>query len=520
MSNRFGIPDAEYEQMQREAYEYFNETEEPLTQDDEVRMYLDYAARHLVYRNRQEPIPADDWAMIADAYVDMKNHPELVSDEIKQCFDAFAVDHGCYWLKEPEKWAEVRYCLAKGQGFERFADSDWYVYDGVWSAAPLPDMDRNIITVKTMSTVMLTPVLCKLDVCIERRRPWSEEIRDDVKHSIIANLNCISADCQDVIDEYESIDAVIEGIEALREKRGLNGNEPYLPYYRQKELGFGASVEQIRADAKDKYDEALEERDESLREVYEAVMAYKNRNLDLLPDYVKCDLTYDDFDIEADRLLLGFDLEHLYGDEYADRFGVYEMKNTVENGVDFSKDAVGEASSYDIQFRKMYESVYEPFKRTASDEYLCEAIEYAIDISHVGEKASVRADTKPIGQMTLFEKDILLAGSIACDVLIERYGEKACESKFPTILAFDNCVLRVYEADSDAIMYSYTPPDFQVNSMSATLVNEYIHALEDEERILGGPLIEQVLGQNRFEKAQARLCVTAENDGKDIGLGD
>lgn len=504
MSNRFEISDTEYEQMQQEAYEYFSETEEPLTRDDEVKMYLDYAAWHLVYRYRQEPIPADDWAMIADAYVDIKNHPELVSDEVRQCFDEFATDHGCYWLKEPEKWAEVRYCLAKSHGAEMLNSDTW------------PDPERDIIDSETVMKVVQTPALCNLDMCIERREPWSKEICDDVKHSIITDLNCISADCQEAIGEYESIDAVIEEIDALRERCGLNGDEPNLPYYQQKELGFGASAEQIRADAKDKYDAALEKRNDSLREVYESVMAYKNRDLDLLPDYVKGDLEYDDFDIEADRLLLGFDLEHLYGDEYEDRFGVYGMKNVVENGIDFSKDAVVEYTDSDELFCETYDSIYKPLREKAPDGQLRSNIRYAMDISH---PSSNDTSFKPIGRMSLASKKILLIGSVACDVLIERHGIEVCKSKYPMIGEFDRCVRGVYEADPDGIMCFQVPPEFPMSPISAALTNEYIAALQAEEHTFDKPIVERESGQDRLEKAQARLSVTSENDGRDIEMG-
>lgn len=176
-----------------------------------------------------------------------------------------------------------------------------------------------------------------LDYCVENHVQWTPSMGRMMNEKIIQEFHGIEQAAYEGAVQEEMMHAQADNIDFERERDGVQGDEPDIPWFEARDHAFGKSADVLHAEASDFGEEVGRAYESDMEDLYERVYRTDSVDFESIPDYVRGNAKERDFKVARatyDELGEG------YTAFYARKLNEYSKERvSAFSGIDLSKPA-------------------------------------------------------------------------------------------------------------------------------------------------------------------------------------
>lgn len=305
-----GMTREEYEQAMAEMDEALGLSEPP-TDEDMMGMHMQYVVDDILPKADTDGLTANDWAEIRDAIGEADEiqtmHPNDPANSYVQPLADFAHAHGF----DPQS----------GTNVHEWAERQWQNA----LEAESPDIDE-------------VPFDKMLDHRIARGEAWTQLDADAMNRKILQERDDIERTAYEEAMRSDAMHATADTIDYLRERDGINGDEPDIPWYEACDHAFGKSAEDIHVEADEVGEAAGHLYETGMRDLYRRIYEYDVRDFHDVPETVRGDMPMSSFHVARSTYdELGEDYSKFYCDRLQEYAAARKEEASVMRGVDLTR---------------------------------------------------------------------------------------------------------------------------------------------------------------------------------------
>lgn len=305
-----GMTREEYEQAMAEMDEALGLSEPP-SDEDMMGMHMQYVVDDILPKADTDGLTAGDWAEIRDAIGEADEiqtmHPTDPANSYVQPLADFAHAHGF----DPQS----------GTNVHEWAEQQWR------DALEAESLDIDDVPFDKM-----------LDYRIARGEQWTKLDADAMNRKILQERDSIEQTAYEEAMRSDAMHATADTIDYLRERDGINGDEPDIPWYEARDHVFGKSAEDIHAEADEVGEAAGHLYETEMRDLFRRIYEYDARDFHDVPEAVRGDMPMSSFHVARSTYdELGDDYSKFYCDRLQEYAAARKEEASVMRGVDLTR---------------------------------------------------------------------------------------------------------------------------------------------------------------------------------------
>lgn len=180
-----------------------------------------------------------------------------------------------------------------------------------------------------------------LDYCVENHVQWTPSMGRMMNEKIIQEFHGIEQAAYEGAMQEEMMHAEADNIDFERERDGIQGDEPDIPWFEARDHAFGKSADTLHAEASDFGEEVGRTYESDMKDLYERVYRTDSVDFQSIPDYVRGNAKEHDFKVARTTY---DELGDGYTAFYTRKLNEYSTERVnAFSGIDLSKSAQASA---------------------------------------------------------------------------------------------------------------------------------------------------------------------------------
>lgn len=315
-----GLTEEEYDQAMADMDEALGLSEPP-SEADMMGMHMQYVLDEVIPAGRDRPYTAEEWDHISTALEEademQTEHPDDMAMQFVQPLSDFAREQGF----DSERDGSVHDWAAKRAAQLSSAEGALFEDEGA-----MPERIEDV------------PFDKMLDWHIEHDKPWSKAMGKMLNDKVVQERDDIEQSAYEQAMASDDLHAQADAMDFVRERDGIVGNEPDIPWYEARDHAFGEPVEDMHVRADEMGEQAGRDYTDAMNDLYCRVYDYGARRFDDIPETVRGELQNSDFAVtQATYRELGEGYEEFYREQLQDYTDRRQHEVAGMGGIDLTR---------------------------------------------------------------------------------------------------------------------------------------------------------------------------------------